>query len=144
MIPKLFKDLIKRCNDAIVNCEESIRLAELCAKGSSADKSCADFIEHAKVCASSCEECIKACDAMKAAFAYQGHLEHQEALDSCVKALGEHIRIITNSANNCSVDNNCRTSCLETKQSCNDAIEALDECIESCEKHEVFYLHIKK
>lgn len=144
MIPKVFKELIAACNACILACEECIRTAKRCEKNSASDSSCKEFIERTKDCTASCEVCIKACDAMIAEFNNEGHDEHREILSTCVKELGENVRILRDSANKCSVDAGCRVGALEAQESCNRAIKAADECIESCQKHEVYYLHITK
>ncbi len=144
MIPKVFKELIAACNACILSCEECISAATMCEKNAAADISCQDFITRTKDCSASCEVCIKACDAMIAEFKNEGHQEHMEALNNCVKELGENIRILSDSANKCTIDQGCHVGILEAKEACNRAIEAADACIESCEKHEVYYLDIKK
>ena len=71
-------------------------------------------------------------------------IRHMEALNSCVKVLGECIRICTDSIEKCTIDEGCRIACRETRDVCERAVMAVDACIESCEKHEVIYKNIKK
>ena len=144
MTPKVFKDLLEACNACILSCQECYRAADSCSKNSAADKSCKDFVTMTKDCTATCEKCIKACDAMIAEFTYEKHPEHMEALNSCVKALGENIRKLNDTANKCSIDEGCHVAVLDAKDALNNAIAAVDACIESCEKHEVVYEHIKK
>ena len=144
MMPKVFKDLIQACNDCIVDCEECIRHAEKCEKSDAGDQTCLDFIAQSKECCESAEVCIKACDAMIAEFKNEGHQEHMEILNATVKELGEHNRILGQCAENCRVDKSCPRSCAEAKEACNRVVKTVDECIESCEKHVVYYEHIKK
>ena len=148
MTPKVFTDLITACNDCILSCENLIKAADLCTKTCENKQSCSQgaqgFLEKSKHCIVACEVCIKKCDAMIAVFKDEGHEEHMEALNTCVKELGENIRIINESVDQCSLASSCKVACAEAKESCNRAIQAADECIESCEKHEVFFDHIKK
>lgn len=144
MTPKVFTDLIEKCNATIISCEACIHDADLCAKADAGDGSCIDFIKRAKDCIASCETCVKACDAMIAEFKNEGHKEHIEILNACVKQLGETSRILNDSANKCSLDRGCSVGCKEAEEACNEAIQAADECIESCEKHEVYYENIRK
>lgn len=144
MLPKVFKEFLEACNACILTCEDCIRSAEACKKNVVADESCIEFIKRTKICASSSEVCVKACDAMIAEFKNKGDASHIEALNNAVKALGENIRILTDSADKCTLDQTCKVGCQEAKQACNDAIQAVDECIESCQKHEVYYLNIRK
>ena len=144
MTPKAFHDLLDSCNATIISCQSCINPAELCSKSDASDGSCEDFIKRARECAETSEHCIKACDTMSAQFKLEDHPEHKEALDACVKQLGETIRLLNKTINSCTIDQGCSLGCKEAKQSCNDAIKAVDECIESCEKHEVYYQNIKK
>ncbi len=147
MMPKAFTNLLDAGNKCIVSCENCIVAATNCED--SCDKNACqqgahDFIEKSKETIASCEACIKVCDEMIVQFKNSGHEEHMEALNSTVKVLGECVRIVTDSIDKCAADKGCRMACRETRDVCERAVMAVDACIESCEKHEVFYLNIKK
>ena len=101
------------------------------------------FITVANETILSSQECIKMCDEMIVQFKNDGRDEHMEALDKAVKTLGECIRTLKASIETCSLVEGCRAACQEARNICELALIAVDECIESCEKHEVFYREVK-
>ena len=143
---RIFKEFLASCNACILSCEDCIDSANACSKNAVQDASCVEFIKRAKICASVSEVCIKACEAMLAELKNKSDNSHTEALNKAVKALGENIRVLTDVVPvKCILDTTtCKIGCQAAKDACNDAIQAVDECIESCEKHEVHYLNIKK
>ena len=64
-------------------------------------------------------------------------------LNKAVKTLGECIRGLSTSIDTCSIIEGCGNACKEARNECERALIAVDECIESCEKHEVFYRKVK-
>ena len=148
MIPKAFSEFFEVCNETILALEHCIEKAESCAQNCAIDGRCAaearGFIAAVHQCIASCEHCVKACTALLAEFNLEGHEEHKEALDKCVKALGECITICNASIEQCGDLSKCRVACREALDACDRALEVCDECYESCEKHTVFYEQAKK
>lgn len=154
MMPKAFTNLFEVGNKCIVACENFISTAtnceDDCSNGSARETSACSvsahkFIEESKECIASCEACIKVCDEMIVQFNKEGHKEHMEALNRAVKVLGECVRVCRSSVDACEVDKgSCKEACSNVRDVCERAVMAVDECIESCEKHEVVYLNLKK
>ncbi len=148
MIPKTYSEFFEVCNETIVALEECIKKANSCAQNCAIDGRCAaeaqGFIATVHQCIASCENCVKAATALLAEFHFEGHEEHKETIDHCVKALGEAITICNASIEICGDLSKCRVACREALDACDRALEACDECFESCEKHSVFYEQPKK
>ena len=89
------------------------------------------FIATVHQCIASCENCVKAATALLAEFHFEGHEEHKETIDHCVKALGEAITICNASIEICGDLSKCRVACREALDACDRALEACDECFES-------------
>jgi hypothetical protein len=146
MMPQAFTDLIDTCNKCILACENCIAAADSCEDLCEKEKSCSmgseNFIEKARECIDACEACIKVCDEMIIQFKKEGKEEHMEALNSCIKMLGECIKVCKESINTCAGFAGCRGACQDARDVCERTVMAVDECIESCEKHEVFYKNV--
>ncbi len=143
MIPQAFTNLMDICNKSILVLEGCIVAADSCEDLCETETSCPvgahAFIDKANETITSCQECIKVCDEMIVQFKNEGHTEHMEALDKAVKILGECIRTLRSNIDTCSLVEGCRSACQDARHVCEVALIAVDECIESCEKHEVFY-----
>ncbi len=148
MLPKAYINFRETANNCILACESCIVAAtdcedfcdkKACAKGSST------FIAKAQACISSCKVCIGVCDEMLVQFSNEGYDEHMDALNKCMKALRECIRVCLGAIDKCTaLAGECRVACRDARDVCERAVMAVDECIESCEKHEVVYMKIKK
>jgi hypothetical protein len=148
MMPQAFTDLMDALNKSILSCEACIEAADscedLCEKESNCSLGSPSFVKKAQECISSCEQSVKVCDEMIVQFKNEGHEEHMEALNNCVKMLGECIRVCRESIDACGKFTGCRGACQDARDICEQAIMAVDSTIESCEKHEVFYNHVKR
>lgn len=147
MMPQAFTNLMDTCNSSVLSLEGCIAAADscedLCEKPDSCPAGAQEFITKATDTIGSCQSCIKVCDEMIVQFKSEGHEEHMEALDKAVKTLGECIRSLRTSIDICSLVEGCRNACQDARHACEQALIAVDECIESCEKHEVFYKKVK-
>ena len=147
MIPQAFTNLIDTCNKSILALESCIAAADSCEDVCELPDKCPasaqEFITKAKETISTCQECIKVCDEMIVQFKSEEHEDHMEALDKAVKTLGECIRSLRASIDVCSRVEGCRNACQEARHVCEKALIAVDECIESCEKHEQSYKKVK-
>ncbi len=143
MKPQAFTNLMETCNQGILALESCIAAADSCEDLCVKEKTCPagadEFIAQANNCITSCQSTIKVCEEMIVQFKYEEHSEHKEALDKAVKTLGECIRALQESIETCSLVDGCRNACQNARDACEKALIAVDECIESCEKHEVFY-----
>ncbi len=147
MMPQAFTNLMDTCNQSILILESCIVAADSCEDLCETEDRCPtgahEFIEKANETIAACQKSIKVCDEMIVQFKSEGHTEHMEALDKAVKTLGECIRTLRANIDTCSLVEGCRTACQEARNICERALIAVDECIESCEKHEVFYKKVK-
>ena len=143
MMPQAFTNLMEACNKAIIALESCIGAADLCEDLCETEKSCPtgaqEFVTQATSCITVCQVCIKICDEMIVQFKDMAHTEHLSAMDNAVKRLGECIQSLRASIDTCSLLKGCRTACQEARDGCEKALIAVDECIESCEKHEIHY-----
>lgn len=152
-MPKAFSNLVDVGNKCILACENFIVTATSCEDSckkqsnkvsSACSSSASKFIEQSKKTIDSCEACIKVCDEMIVQFNTEGDKEHMDALNTAVKVLGECIKVCRESVSSCEADQEtCRSVCGDVRDVCERAVMAVDECLESCEKHEVVYEHFK-
>lgn len=147
MIPQAFTSFMEACNKNILALQSCIAAADncedVCEKPESCSTGAKEFITRATDTIGACQECIKVCDEMIIQFKREGHDEHLEALDKAIKILGECIRSLRANIDTCSLVEGCRDACQDARHACEKALIAVDECIESCEKHEVFYKKVK-
>ena len=147
MIPQAFTNLMDTCNKGILALEGCIAAADSCEDKCKQPDRCPagaqEFVTKATDTIGACQECIKVCDEMIVQFKSEGHEEHMEALDKAVKTLGECIRSLRANIDTCSLLEGCRNACQDARHACEQALIAVDECIESCEKHEAFYKKVK-
>lgn len=133
------------CNKSILDLESCIAAADscedLCEKPSMCSSGALVFIEQAHECIASCQSNIKVFDEMIVQFKNEGHDEHMDVLNKAVKALGECVRVLGSSIESCSELEECRLACQDARDVCERALIVVDECIESCEKHEIHYQH---
>ncbi len=145
MIPQAFTNLMDACNESILDLESCIAAADscedLCEKPTMCPSGAQVFIEQAHECITTCQTCIKVFDEMIVQFKSEGHDAHMEILNKAVKTLGECVKTLQASIDTCSMVEGCRSACQEARDVCERALIAVDECIESCEKHESFYHH---
>jgi len=132
------------CNNSILQLESCIAAADscegLCEKASKCPSGARIFVEQAHKCINSCQSNVKVLDEMIVQFKNDGHNEHMEVIDKAVKILGECIKVLKQSIDTCSVIGECRAACQDAREACERALIAVDECIESCEKHERYYV----
>lgn len=143
MMPQAYTNLIEACNTSIVILESCIAAADSCEDLCEKPETCKDgaqgFIARANECIDVCQSCIKVCDEMIVQFKSESHDDHMHALDNAVKLLGECIQTLRDTIEKCSAQKACRTACQEARNVCERALIAVDECLESCEKHEINY-----
>ena len=143
MIPQAFTNLMDTCNKSVLALVACIAAADscedVCEKSDSCPAGALEFIAKANEAISVNQECIKVCDEMIVQFKNEGHDDHMEALDKAVKTLGECIRSLRGNIDTCSLLEGCRSACQDARHVCEKALIAVDECIESCEKHEASY-----
>lgn len=148
MIPQAFTNLMDTCNKSVLVLESCIEAADscedLCENATTCPLGAKEFIEKAQEAITSCQTCIKVCDELIVQFKGEAKEEHMEALNKAVKTLGECVRTLEGNIDICSLVEGCRSACQDARNACELALIAVDECIESCEKHEVFYSNIKK
>lgn len=143
MMPQAFTNLMESCNKTILALEACITAADVCEDLCESEDSCSsgaqEFVKQANNCIEVCQNCIKICDEMIVQFKDQAHIDHVSALDNAVKSLGECIRALTASIETCTLIKGCRSACQDARDACEKALIVVDECIESCEKHEIRY-----
>jgi hypothetical protein len=146
MLPQAFTKLMDVCNRSILDLESCIAAADscedLCQKPDLCALSAKDFVEQAQSCITTSHSCIKVLDEMIVQFKKEGHELHMEVLNNLVKTLGECIRTLNDSINSCTVLQGCRAACQEARDVCERSLIAIDACVESCEKHELFYQEV--
>jgi hypothetical protein len=128
---------LESCISAADSCEDLCETAQKCGLGAQS------FIEQAQGCITTCNASIKVFDEMIVQFKNEGHDAHMEVINKAVKALGECVRILKASIDACSILEGCRPACQNARDVCERALIAVDECIESCEKHEVYYQEVQ-
>lgn len=142
MLPQAFTNLMDACNKSILDLESCIAAADSCEDLCEKPEMCASgaklMIERAHGCIDTCHSCIKVLDEMIVQFKNEGHDVHTEIMSRAVKALGECIRTLNASIDTCTVLEGCRSACQDARDVCERALIVIDECIESCEKHEVY------
>ncbi len=147
MMPQAFTNLMDACNKGIVSLESCIAAADKCEDTCEKPESCPagaqEFITRASDTIGACQETIKVCDEMIVQFKSEGHEEHMDALGKAIKILGECIRALRTGIDTCSLVEGCRNACQDARHVCEQALIAVDECIESCEKHEAYYKKVK-
>ncbi len=143
MLPQAFTNLMDACNKSIVELESCIAAADscedLCEKPAQCPIGAKNFIDQAHECIATCHSCVKVLDEMIIQFKDEGDENHMEVINKAVKTLGECIRTLNASIDTCSLLEGCRSACQDARDVCERALIAVDECIESCEKHESFY-----
>ncbi len=147
MIPQAFTNLMDTCNKSILSLESCIAAADscedVCDKPDSCPAGALEFITKANETITTSQACIKVCDEMIVQFKSEAHEDHMEALNKAIKTLGECIRSLRANIDTCSLLEGCRSACQEARHVCEKALIAVDECIESCEKHEQSYTKAK-
>jgi len=140
MMPQAFTNLIEACNTSIVILESCIAAADSCEDLCEKKETCKDgalnFIERAKECIEVCQSSIKVCDEMIVQFKSDSHEEHIYALENAVKMLGECVRTLRSTIDSCTTQEDCLKACQEARNVCERTLIAVDECLESCERHE--------
>lgn len=136
MVTKKFEDVLAACYACIVSCEHCIMAADLCTKEEAGEKNCQDFLARRDTCIETAIIAVKACNELIAEFGKAINPELLNALNLCIKVLGDHNRTLEGAIKNYNEDHDCAKACAESKAACGDAISALKECIESCKKHQ--------
>ena len=148
MLPKEYSICIETGNACILACRGVSDTAKACMELCPAEPDCSAardaFVDKAQYCVTTSQVSIKACKALRELLLAEGFEEHNEALDHCIKILGECIRICEKSIDDCKKGLDCADSCEDALRISDEALQAVDAAIESCEKHEVHFLHIKK
>lgn len=133
MASKVLEDVLSTCKACIIACEHCIKSADTCEQKQASDRTCQEYIARANECCETAMIAVKACNRLITELTKEGHSAQLEVLNSCVKTLDEHNRILQGSVISCERDADCKKACISSKQACKNAIQALGECVTACE-----------